>query len=37
MTYEEARNLIQSHVASNWTATPSGTIAYDNLPFTPPT
>ena len=36
MTYEEARNAIQAHVASNWTGTPGGTVAYDNLPFTPP-
>lgn len=36
MTYEEARNAIQGYVDANWSSTPSGTIAYDNLPFTPP-
>jgi hypothetical protein len=36
MTYEGARNAIQGYFAANWSATPSGTVAYDNLPFTPP-
>jgi len=36
MTYEEARNAIQGYFDANWSATPTGTIAYDNLPFTPP-
>jgi len=36
MTYEEARNAIQSYLSSNWSDTPSGTIAYDNTSFTPP-
>jgi hypothetical protein len=36
MTYEEARNAIQGHLDANWSATPAGTIAYDNLPFVPP-
>ena len=36
MTYEEARNAIQGYFDANWSATPAGTVAYDNLPFTPP-
>ena len=36
MTYEEARNAIQGYLDATWSATPAGSIAYDNLPFTPP-
>lgn len=36
MTYEEARNAIQSYLDGNWVSTPPSTIAYDNLAFTPP-
>lgn len=36
MTYEAARRTIQDHVASSWTGTPSSRIAYENLPFQPP-